>query len=204
MNDIRKYRPRFVVLLHSKVRDSLADFLQLRLSASYGRLGRWVSSVPSEFFAVPFPHGNAISAEEKVQVYHEIVRFAERGRKASAKRAFRGTSDAVPARRSGLSQRRGSMSSKSKLELAAKIDQLIEKWLRRTGMESPKPKDVMPLLVEHGIFSTDHRGGLPLRKLLRELDDSGQLSVMKTARCERKQKNRSWSFHLPDKRMQTL
>ena len=89
------------------------------------------------------------------------------------------------------------MSSSSKLERAREIDGLIDEWLRDTGVETAKPKDVMPFLIQRGAFARDHRQGLPLRKLLRELHRSGNLSVMKTVQFEQKAKNNLWYFRLP-------
>jgi len=85
----------------------------------------------------------------------------------------------------------------SKLDLARQIDALIADWFKRTGREDAKPKDVMPFLVERGIFRADHREGLPLRKLLRELDRSGDLSIMTTVRFEQRPKNKLWYFVPP-------
>lgn len=52
----------------------------------------------------------------------------------------------------------------------------------------------MPILVRSGVFTKDHRAGLPLRNVLRELDSKNLLHLIPLLRVERKTKNRSWYF----------
>ena len=77
-DDIIKYKPKTAVLLHGKVVDHFARFLQKKsVVAGQGLIGRLVSSCPTVFFSVPFPHGNAITSEEKIEKYKEIKRSLE-------------------------------------------------------------------------------------------------------------------------------
>jgi hypothetical protein len=188
--EIVQNRPRVVVLVHSKVRDCLGKSLAQARPIPYGHLGQWLPEVRSEFYAVPFPHGNSIRDDVKIGIYEEVIRFAEG---TADKPAISSHDKDKP--RTNSSEGNAVGISSSKLELAHRIDNIIDGWLRETGVQEAKPKDVMPVLLKHKIFSADHRQGLPLRKLLRELDDAGHLSVMTTARCERKAKNRLWTFH---------
>ena len=190
-DDIRNYRPRLVVLLHSKVRNKLAAFLGVSIRRPYGALGRWLEGVRSGFCSVPFPHGNAIPSTRKVALYREVVRLLERETSTRESKHGMGSSAAgrAPPRRSP---------SEARLRNARKIDAIVERWLKASRVEEARPKDVMPVLIEHGIYARDYKNGLPLRKLLRELDDSGQLSLMKTVHVERRAKNRLWFFRLPD------
>ena len=57
-----------------------------------------------------------------------------------------------------------------------------------------RAKDLMELFIAHGIFSADHRGGLPIRKLLRKLDREDNLHLIPFVRAERKNKNTNWYF----------
>ena len=57
-----------------------------------------------------------------------------------------------------------------------------------------KAKDLMDLFIKHGIFNADHRNGLPIRKLLRELDKTGELHLIPFVYAERKNKNTNWYF----------
>jgi len=84
------------------------------------------------------------------------------------------------------------VTSRNKIQLAKRIDRLIAKWLRATGRDEARPKNVMPLLIQNDVFPSDHKEGLPLRKL----QHSGDLSVMHTVRPERKNKNTLWYFTL--------
>lgn len=58
-----------------------------------------------------------------------------------------------------------------------------------------KPKDLMPILIKYGLFEKDSRKGLPLRKILRYLDDNNEVyEKIPSIRIERKTKNRFWFF----------
>lgn len=55
-------------------------------------------------------------------------------------------------------------------------------------------KDMMPLFIQKGVFASDNKKGLPLRKLLRDLDEHNQLSTIPFVHAERKTKNTNWYF----------
>jgi hypothetical protein len=55
-------------------------------------------------------------------------------------------------------------------------------------------KDLMPAFIQAGIFTKDHRDGLPIREVLRKLDRSGSLHRIPFVRAERKQVNTNWFF----------
>ena len=53
----------------------------------------------------------------------------------------------------------------------------------------------MDCFVDAGIFKMDYdRRGLPIRKVLRELDEKNQLDLIPYVVVERKDKNRNWFF----------
>ncbi|PWK18561.1 type I restriction-modification system subunit M N-terminal domain-containing protein [Xanthomarina spongicola] len=58
-----------------------------------------------------------------------------------------------------------------------------------------KPKDLMPILIEKGFFNQDLRIGLPLRNVLRDLDEVNLLYLLPQVRVERKETNRFWFFN---------
>jgi hypothetical protein len=62
-----------------------------------------------------------------------------------------------------------------------------QEWLRINNRNSAKPKDLMPYLIEKGVFNRDHRQGLPLRIILRKLDELGKLALIRGLRVERKE-----------------
>lgn len=55
-------------------------------------------------------------------------------------------------------------------------------------------KEFMPLFIEKSIFNKDYRDGLPIRKVLRELDDEDLLDKIPYVHVERKTKNANWYF----------
>ena len=82
-------------------------------------------------------------------------------------------------------------------EKGRRTDREIKKWFAMTGADVAKPRELMTYLVKQEVFSKDHREGLPLRTLLRRLEDAGQLSVITTARFDQMPKNKSWYFVRP-------
>lgn len=65
------------------------------------------------------------------------------------------------------------------------INSVIESYFNNhPAIVSIRPKDIMPYLVEVGVFNKDHRDELPIRGLLRRLDESKQLHLIPTVRAE--------------------
>lgn len=55
-------------------------------------------------------------------------------------------------------------------------------------------KDMMSYFVLAGVFPSDQKNGLPIRKILRMLDEKNQLPLIPFVYPERKLKNTSWFF----------
>lgn len=72
----------------------------------------------------------------------------------------------------------------------------IQSFIEQEKLVDARPKDLMPLLVEKGFFNKDHRDGLPLRGILRELDSRNELYLLPQVRANRKEKNVSWFFNV--------
>ncbi|MGL1885491.1 MAG: hypothetical protein OCD76_03160 [Reichenbachiella sp.] len=72
---------------------------------------------------------------------------------------------------------------------------VIESFLVKSSIKDAKPKDLMQTLVESNYFTKDHREGLPLRKILRDLDERNMLYLLPQVTVERGAKNRSWFFN---------
>lgn len=75
--DILKYKPKVVVLLHSKViKCFVKEYLgnRKKYAANYGKMGRLLEhkGCKTMFYYVAFPHGNVIPDDKKVQRYREI------------------------------------------------------------------------------------------------------------------------------------
>lgn len=65
----------------------------------------------------------------------------------------------------------------------------------RSNPRSIKPKVLMEILVQKGIYNKkDQRGGLPLRNLLRELNEENNLKAIPYLYAEKKEKNIYWYF----------
>jgi hypothetical protein len=70
----------------------------------------------------------------------------------------------------------------------------IQAFLQKEKLNTAKPKDVMPWLIKQGYFNSDHRAGLPLRNVLRKLDEENMLYLLPNVVAERKEVNTFWSF----------
>ena len=55
-------------------------------------------------------------------------------------------------------------------------------------------KNLMPDFIRAGVFMADNKGGLPIRRLLRDLDKSNKLSLIPYVLAERKDVNVNWFF----------
>lgn len=75
------------------------------------------------------------------------------------------------------------------------VNLVIRDYFNKHPGETKIPaKNLMPYFVKHQIFSKDHRNGLPIRKLLRDLDKSDQLKSIPFAFAERGATNTNWYF----------
>ena len=78
-----------------------------------------------------------------------------------------------------------------------KINQVLANYFKKNNsIYEVRAKDMMDEFVKAGVFKADdeHAPGLPLRKLLRELDSTNQLSLIPYLYVERKMRNRNWFF----------
>lgn len=74
------------------------------------------------------------------------------------------------------------------------IDVYVQEWLHKENIKEAKPRELMPYLIEKGVFACDHREGLPLRKVLRQLKKDGKLKMIRGVSGELKGKNHYWLF----------
>ena len=81
------------------------------------------------------------------------------------------------------------------MEKIAQINQVVAAYFEMNSSVPEVPaKDLMPHFIKAGIFPQDHRDGLPLRKILRKLDDSNQLHLIPFVYADRKATNVKWYF----------
>ena len=81
------------------------------------------------------------------------------------------------------------------LSKIAGINSVIKTYFDKHPGEIKIPaKDLMPHFIRDRIFPADHKRGLPIRNVLRELDNQNQLHLIPFILAERKQKNTKWFF----------
>lgn len=83
----------------------------------------------------------------------------------------------------------------NKIHKIGRIDQVVRDYFEsnKSIVEIPA-KNLMPLFIEKGIFNKDHRNGLPIRNILRELEAENKLDLIKNAKVIRNTINRNWYF----------
>jgi len=74
----------------------------------------------------------------------------------------------------------------------AQINEVITEYFKIHKEDWIAAKEIMPALINAGVFSKDHKKGLPLRKVLRKLDIENSLDKIPFVHAERKEKNTYW------------
>lgn len=84
-------------------------------------------------------------------------------------------------------------------EKIARINEVVTDYFKNNLSVNEIPAmDLMPEFIKAGIFNKDYeRKGLPIRKLLRELDRNNELNEIPSLLPERKTKNTNWYFQRP-------
>lgn len=83
------------------------------------------------------------------------------------------------------------------------INKVLKEYFEENPNKKPIPaKEFIGLFIKKGIFNQDSRGGLPIRKLLRELDSKNRLSDIPYAIGEMKEVNKNWFFIKPQTSIQ--
>lgn len=83
---------------------------------------------------------------------------------------------------------------KDELRIQAINKVLHQYFEEHQGINKVQAKELMPEFINAGIFNTDHRNGLPIRKLLRTLDKENSLHKIPFVLPERKARNTNWFF----------
>ena len=93
------------------------------------------------------------------------------------------------------------MLSEHKIHRIGRIDQIVRDYFdAHPSLTEIPAKDLMPLFIEKGVFTIAHRNDLPIREILRELDSTNKLHLLKHVKVARKLKNRGWYFFNPSLR----
>lgn len=75
------------------------------------------------------------------------------------------------------------------------INKIIAYYFKKKSSITKIPaKDLMPEFIKAGIFEKDLKNGLPIRKILRELDQKGKLEMIPYVFADRKATNTNWYF----------
>ena len=84
-------------------------------------------------------------------------------------------------------------------EKIARINEVVTDYFKNNLSVNEIPAmDLMPEFIKAGIFNKDYeRKGLPIRKLLRELDRNNELDKIPSLLPERKPINTYWYFQRP-------
>lgn len=72
------------------------------------------------------------------------------------------------------------------------INEVIADYFNSNKEDWIPAKDIMPALINAGVFTKDHKKGLPLRKVLRKLDKENTLDKIPFVHAERLEKDTYW------------
>lgn len=76
-----------------------------------------------------------------------------------------------------------------------KINTVIESYFKNNESVTIIPvKNLMPDFINAGIFPKDYKNGFPIRKVLRELDEANQLSLIPNVYAEKNEQSTYWYF----------
>jgi hypothetical protein len=77
----------------------------------------------------------------------------------------------------------------------SQINKVVQEYFELNKSVNTIPaKDMMPHFILAGIFLKDNKNGLPIRTILRRLDDKNQLHLISHVLAERKEANTNWFF----------
>jgi len=77
----------------------------------------------------------------------------------------------------------------------SEINQVIEAYFKENSSPTIVPvKELMPAFIGAGIFAKDIRNGLPIRQILRELDEANHLQLIPALYAERNGQSTYWYF----------
>ena len=75
------------------------------------------------------------------------------------------------------------------------INEVIRTYFEQNkDVQKVQSKELMPLFIKAGVFNADQKGGLPIRKVLRDLDSKNELHLITNVLAERKSVNTNWFF----------
>jgi hypothetical protein len=77
----------------------------------------------------------------------------------------------------------------------SQINKVLQDYFEvNKGISSIPVKDMMPYFILAGVFVKDNKNGLPIRNVLRRLDEKNELHLIPFVSAERKETNTNWFF----------
>ena len=92
------------------------------------------------------------------------------------------------------------MLSNPDIQKALRIKRAVNEYFEKSSERMVQAKELMPLFIDKGIFTSNAQDGLPIREFLRHLDDNNQLGLIPQVFYMPKEKNKNWFFLNPAKR----
>lgn len=81
------------------------------------------------------------------------------------------------------------------MDKTAQINKVVKSYFEKNkDVDIVPAKDLMPEFIKAGIFIKDHKNGLPIRKVLRDLKETNQLHLIPFAHGVQKTTNTYWFF----------
>jgi hypothetical protein len=75
---VQRLSPKVAILLHRKVVEYFVPFVGYPLPpTNSGQVGAIIANCPTMFFDIAFPHGNAISTQDKITQYQKVKHYLE-------------------------------------------------------------------------------------------------------------------------------
>lgn len=84
--------------------------------------------------------------------------------------------------------------TEDKIQKAFKIKKVVAEYFENSIETKVAAKDLMPQFIKAGIFQKNHKDGLPIRNLLRDLDNEGLLRLIPQVHFEQIDINKNWYF----------
>jgi hypothetical protein len=75
-----------------------------------------------------------------------------------------------------------------------RINRCITAFFETSNATKVEAKELMGTFIEKGIFQSNDKDGLPIRKFLKHLEDQGIIRLVPQAIYEQKNKSKSWFF----------
>jgi len=80
------------------------------------------------------------------------------------------------------------------IQKALRIKRAVSEYFEKNMETKVQAKELMTLFIGKGIFTHNHKDGLPIRDFLNKLEENNQLNLIPQVYFEQKDKNKNWYF----------